>query len=339
MVRKIELGLREKFFDLLKNGKKTSDGRLFKWKDGKMYKNKYQDLNIGDILVYYKDLADGTRSDEKITVKVNDVKYFDDLEDMLKEMKLKNILPGVKSYKEGEKLYEEIYGNKLKDGVLVGFNFEIVKNVNKENVPKKEIVPKKEEVSKKEEDSKKENVPKNKKQEIIEFTEVTKKPQTYEMYIKEPWMTLIKRGLKEVEGRLFKGPVVSYMVGDRINFIHKSREGVMEEYPVEIIKLTKYPDFKSLLYNENLFRVLPGFPNIRAGNDLYEKYYPFKAIKENGVLAITFSKIGENKKVNKFVEKVELKGKEGKEEKKVELKGKEGKEGKKVELKGKKGKS
>jgi ASC-1-like (ASCH) protein len=50
--------------------------------------------------------------------------------------------------------------------------------------------------------------------------------------------------------------------------------------------LTKYPDFKSLLFHEKLYKVLPGFPNIKAGNEMYEKIFNYKYIKENGALAI-----------------------------------------------------
>lgn len=281
----IKLGLRDKYFDLLKEGKKIADGRLFKLKDKKTYNEKYDGLEYGDILEYYKDSANGKRTDEKYRVKINNIHYFDSPTEMIKELKLKNILPGIRTIKQGEEIYDEIYGEKLDGGVLIGFTFEKASNNNVQNVEKKKmrLVLKSKPV---------ERVI----NEVIEITNKSETPKTHELYIKEPWMTLIRAGLKEVEGRLYKGDFAGYRIGDKINFVHKTREGKMENLLVKIVKLVKYPDFRSLLFHEKLFRVLPGFPSIRTGNELYLKYYPFKVIKENGALAITFEMIGKSEK-------------------------------------------
>jgi len=294
--RKIELGLREKYFDLLKKGKKVADGRLFRFKNGKIYKEKYDGLKYGDILVYHKDLPNGKRTDETFQVKVTDVGFYDDIEKMLKELKLKDTLPGIRSFKSGKEIYEEIYGDKLKNGTMIGFKFEKASNnntaaasntlnVTNEKNKNKKLVLKVE----------KEKKMKNRDDLIMELKEKSDKPKIHDLYVKEPWMTLIKEGLKEVEGRLYKGPVTDYRIGDKLVFIHKDREGKMSEYPTIITKLVKYPDFKSLLFHEKLYRVLPGFPNIRTGNELYEIYYPHKAVKEHGALGITFQSKEKNK--------------------------------------------
>ncbi len=280
--KKIKLGLREKYFDLLTEGKKIADGRLFKQKNGTIYKNKYENLKPGDILEYYKDLPNGTRTENKFSVKVKDFKIYDSVEDMLSDLKLKNILPGIKTKKQGLELYEDIYGNKLKDGVLIGFTLE----PTEENI----INIKDNRVEKNNKKSKYEE----KNKEIIEITNKSNKPQKHEIYIKEPWMTLIREGLKEVEGRLYKGMVESFRLGDTLIFNHKTREGKDEKLKVEITKLTKYPDFRSLLYHEGKHRVLPGFPNIRTGNELYESIYNPKSIRQYGALAISFKILGKN---------------------------------------------
>lgn len=277
-VKKIKLGLREKYFDLLKDGIKIADGRLFK--------NKFEGLKEGDILEYYKNLENGTRTDEKQRVKVKSVNYFSNIDDLLKDLKIKNLLPNIKTKKLGKEIYEKIYGNKLKNGKLIGFTFEKTE----------------ENVSNKVESNKIES---NK----VEIVNKSNKPKTYDLYIRQPWFTLIKEGFKEVEGRLYKGEVKDYKIGDTINIINKNINGVQKILPVEITKLTKYPDFKSLLYNEKLFRVLPGFPSIRTGNELYEKIYPHRVIKENGALAITFKILGDiklssnNKEIKKTLKK------------------------------------
>ena len=56
---------------------------------------------------------------------------------------------------------------------------------------------------------------------------------------------------------------------------------------VKITKLTKYPNFGDLLFNEKLYKVLPGLPNIKCGILVYNKIYTnFNEIKEFGTLAI-----------------------------------------------------
>ena len=298
--KRVKLGLREKYFDLLKEGKKNADGRLFKFKNGKIYKEKYDGLKYGDILEYYKDLDNGTRTDEKFTVKVKDISFYNDVGDMLKDLKLKSILPGVRSFKKGEELYKEIYGNKLKNGVLIGIKFEKFNNNSTKNIEKKNNESRKNN-STNEVNRMKKYEERNK--EIVEIKNKSNSQKTYRLYIKEPWMTLIREGFKEVEGRLYSGDVENYRIGDRIDFVHKGKNGEEKELGVEITKLVKYPDFKSLLFHEKLYRVLPGFPNIRTGNELYEKYYPYKLVKQHGALGITFKLLDKNtsNKTNKNI--------------------------------------
>jgi len=314
----MELGLQEKYFNAVKNGKKTVEGRLFK--------NKFEELKNGDTIVFYKDLENGTRTDESIKVKVSGKEMFNNVDSMLKKMTLKSVLPGVKSYKEGKEVYEKIYGEELGKGKMIGISFELLKNSanlkknknmvktkEEELVKKKDMIKPKNMVKTKDENmvkTKEENMVKTKEENMVknkdegtknkekkyenrnklieEITEKSNKPQIYEMHIREPWLTLIKTGLKEVEGRLFSGPVEQYKIGDKINFIHKDKEGKEENVVVEITKLTKYPDFKSLLFHEKFFRVLPGFPDLKTANYLFEKIYNFKLIKDHGALGINF---------------------------------------------------
>ena len=50
---------------------------------------------------------------------------------------------------------------------------------------------------------------------------------------------------------------------------------------------SKYPNFGDLLFNEKLYKVLPGLPNIKCGIVLYDRIYKdFNEIKEHGTLAI-----------------------------------------------------
>jgi ASC-1-like (ASCH) protein len=114
----IELAFEDAHFQDIKNGKKTVIGKI----DADL-----QGIKKGDTVVF-KDVGNKANSGEKISVKVKDIKKFTDIPTMLKEMKLKSILPRSKSYKDGEKVFEEAYGNQLKDAKFTAFTFDIVEN-------------------------------------------------------------------------------------------------------------------------------------------------------------------------------------------------------------------
>jgi ASC-1-like (ASCH) protein len=104
----------------------------------------------------------------------------------------------------------------------------------------------------------------------------------------EPWLSLIENGQKTVEGRLFKGIVEEFRVNDTIRFFNKMN-GKEKSVTVKITKLTKYSNFGDLLFNEKLYKVLPGLPNIKCGILVYSKLYKnstFNEIKQFGTLAI-----------------------------------------------------
>jgi ASC-1-like (ASCH) protein len=75
-------------------------------------------------------------------------------------------------------------------------------------------------------------------------------------------------------------------VNDTIRFINKWN-GKEKSVTAKITKLTKYPNFGDLLFHEELYKVLPGLPNIKCGIAVYDKIYKdFNEIKEHGTLAI-----------------------------------------------------
>jgi ASC-1-like (ASCH) protein len=115
----IELAFEDAHFQDIKNGKKTTIGKI----DADL-----QGIKKGETVVFFKDVGNKANSSEKISVKVKDIKKFKDIPTMLKEMKLKSILPRSKSYKDGEKVFEETYGNRLKDAKFTAFTFDIVED-------------------------------------------------------------------------------------------------------------------------------------------------------------------------------------------------------------------
>jgi ASC-1-like (ASCH) protein len=382
----IELAFEDAHFQDIKNGKKTVIGKIDVDVHG---------IKKGDTVIF-KDVD--KNSSEKISVKVKDIKKFSDVPTMLKEMKLKTILPRSRTYKDGEKVFEETYGNKLKGAKFTAFTFDILGNTIKvpkgtvlrvtansnsnepitnfqpeneaelhmqerherhnRNAPGPRIKKKKNgensgprikkkkngENSDSENDMNDENNEvnsnvfgprikkkkngegegemsgpriknkkngesevsgpriKNKKNGESEMSgpRIKKKKngdngennnsnrpsREFELTIREPWFSLIENGQKTVEGRLFKGIFTEFRVNDTIRFINRWN-GKEKSVTTKITKLTKYPNFGDLLFHEELYKVLPGIPNIKCGITLYDKIYKdFNEIKEYGTLAI-----------------------------------------------------
>jgi ASC-1-like (ASCH) protein len=111
----IELGFEDTHFQDIKNGKKTVIGKI----DAEL-----KGIKKGDI-VKLKYLGNNSNLNELIIAQIKDIKKFSDVLTMLKEMKLKTILPRSRTYKNGEKVFEETYGNKLKDAKFTAFTFDI----------------------------------------------------------------------------------------------------------------------------------------------------------------------------------------------------------------------
>ena len=365
----IELAFEDAHFQDIKNGKKTVIGKI---------DVDVQGIKKGDTVIF-KDVS--KNSSEKISVKVKDIKKFSDVPTMLKEMKLKTILPRSRTYKDGEKVFEETYGNRLKGAKFTAFTFDILENTIKvpkgfvlrvttnskskepvinfqpedeaelhmqerherfnRNAPGPRIKNKKNDKNydlenddndeNNEVDSnvfgprikKKKNGEmsgprikdkkngemsgpriKNKKNGEMSGPRIKNKKngengennnspnnsnrpsREFELTISEPWFSLIENGQKTVEGRLFKGIFTEFRVNDTICFINKWN-GKEKSVTVKITKLTKYPNFGDLLFNEKLYKVLPGFPNIKCGIVLYDRIYSsFNEIKKYGTLAI-----------------------------------------------------
>jgi ASC-1-like (ASCH) protein len=348
----IELAFEEAHFQDIKNGKKTVIGKI----DADL-----QGIKKGETVVFFKDVGNKANSSERISVKVKDIKKFTDIPTMLKEMKLKSILPRSKSYKDGEKIFEETYGNRLKDAKFTAFTFDIVEDSepngprvkNKKNGEpngprvknKKNGEPngpnvknkknnKQNEVENEEENEEEENneenssngpqVKRKKNGDSSNGPQVKRKkngdefsngprvknkkngdnssngprvknkkngdrpPREFELTTSEPWLSLIENGQKSVEGRLFKGIVEEFRVNDTIRFFNKMN-GKEKSVTAKITKLTKYANFGDLLFNEKLYKVLPGLPNIKCGILVYSKLYKnstFNEIKQFGTLAI-----------------------------------------------------
>jgi len=106
--------------------------------------------------------------------------------------------------------------------------------------------------------------------------------------LSEPWFSLIKFKIKQVEGRLNKpGDFKNMEVGDTIEFTNNDF-GFERSFIVTIKSISYYPNFLKYLEVEGIDRCLPSVDNIAHGVDVYYKYYKPEDESKYGIKAFTF---------------------------------------------------
>jgi len=95
----------EPWFSLIKNGKKNIEGRL--------NKGRFQNLMKDDIVIW-------NNNNNQFKTKIISIHYHKNFKTMIKQHRLKNVLPGVKTIAEGIEIYSKFYSDSdvLKYGVL-----------------------------------------------------------------------------------------------------------------------------------------------------------------------------------------------------------------------------
>ena len=105
--------------------------------------------------------------------------------------------------------------------------------------------------------------------------------------ISEPWFSLIKLGLKKVEGRLNKGDFSLLNKGDILH-ITNNELGFIREYDLIVTSTYEYKTFAEYLEKEKLEKCLPGIDNIEDGVKVYYKYYTKQDETKYNIIAIRF---------------------------------------------------
>lgn len=109
--------------------------------------------------------------------------------------------------------------------------------------------------------------------------------KTIKKNVSEPWFSLIKLGLKTVEGRLNKGDFQNLRRNDIIIWTNDEL-GFIREFRVRITSIREFNNFKSYLETEGLNRCLPGIDNIDEGLKIYYRYFTKNQENEFGILVI-----------------------------------------------------
>ena len=97
--------VQEPWFNFIKNGQKTVEGRL--------NKGSFKELNKGDIVIW----KNGKKKLKTCIISIHHHKNFNN---MLKQHRLSNVLPGIKTFSDGVEIYSKFYSasDVLKYGVL-----------------------------------------------------------------------------------------------------------------------------------------------------------------------------------------------------------------------------
>ncbi|XP_057458773.1 uncharacterized protein LOC130749436 isoform X2 [Lotus japonicus] len=103
-----------------------------------------------------------------------------------------------------------------------------------------------------------------------------------ELHVQEPFLTHLKDGLKTIEGRCARGKHNRIEVGNLILF--------NESLVFEVQGVRRYASFFDMLEAESLEKVLPGVESVEEGVKVYRRFFTEEKERENGVLAIIFSK-------------------------------------------------
>lgn len=102
--------------------------------------------------------------------------------------------------------------------------------------------------------------------------------------VQEPWFSLIKSGTKTIEGRLNKGDFAEIRAGDLITWIGPAGSG--NRFTTRVMALYYHKSFASYLRARTLKACLPGITTLKAGVDVYYRYYSKQDEKKYGIVAI-----------------------------------------------------
>ena len=103
-------------------------------------------------------------------------------------------------------------------------------------------------------------------------------------HLSEPFFSLIKTGLKKVEGRPNKTKWQNCQIGDYIEWYNNDLGE--RKILTKIIRKKEYDTFKEYLEQEGIDKCLPGMPSLEHGLSVYFKYFTKEEEAEFGVVSI-----------------------------------------------------
>ena len=100
--------------------------------------------------------------------------------------------------------------------------------------------------------------------------------------LREPSFSLVKNGIKTIEGRLFKNTFKKINKDDIINFYNYKKESIM----TKVINIRKYNNFNIMIQTENLKLLNPLSKSTEESLNIYNKIYKCEDEIKYGVIAL-----------------------------------------------------
>ncbi len=91
----MKIHLQDKYFEAIKEGTKTIEGRLAK--------QKYRDLHVGDTVTFHNDLG------EETVKRIKAIHIYRTFEEAFSEVDFRDALPGVDNIRESVLIYSKFY--------------------------------------------------------------------------------------------------------------------------------------------------------------------------------------------------------------------------------------
>lgn len=106
-------------------------------------------------------------------------------------------------------------------------------------------------------------------------------PRLLQVHCEDPWFSMIKQGIKSVEGRKNTHTYKKLQVGSLIRFSNgpESVEAVVTE-------LREYPSLQAYLEDVTIEKALPGIASLEEALSIYAQWVTPQEIKQYGVLGI-----------------------------------------------------
>ena len=103
----------------------------------------------------------------------------------------------------------------------------------------------------------------------------------FNVHCKDPWFSLIRNGIKTVEGRKNTHTYKRIRPGDQINFINGS-----ESFHALVTEIRNYDTIEDYFNDVTLEKALPGVKTLEEGLDVYYQWSSEESVKQYGFLGI-----------------------------------------------------
>jgi ASC-1-like (ASCH) protein len=103
----------------------------------------------------------------------------------------------------------------------------------------------------------------------------------FNIHCEDPWFSLIRQGVKPVEGRKKTHSYKRIKVGDQINFSNGQ-----DSFIANVVEIRDYPNIEDYLEDVGLEKALPGIKTIEEGLQTYYKWSSEEKIRQYGFLGI-----------------------------------------------------